>query len=225
MISDEMLSQATMEYEQALLGALPEDVPPHTFSKGFEKKMARICRKKKHSSAYTAFKRVACAMIVVALLGSTAVLSSAEGHATVMGWINMVSRYFSSEESLVPVARTYDLSGLPDEYTLCERQEIDGGGFSVYLHKSGDSLIFNYQFDPNAGNFRMKFEDHIDITLYAENENSISMRYVFDLIDYLRKNTRNVKVRTAIHHTDPVEVFRVSNKMFWGETISHVTIR
>ena len=75
----------------------------------------------------------------------------------------MVSRYFSSEESLVPVARTYDLSGLPDEYTLCERQEIDGGGFSVYLHKSGDSLIFNYQFDPNAGNFRMKFEDHIYI--------------------------------------------------------------
>ena len=69
------------------------------------------------------------------------------------------------------------------------------------------------------------FEDHIDITLYAKNENSISMRCVFDLIDYLRKNTRNVKVRTAIHYTDPVEVFRVSNKMFWGETISHVTIR
>ena len=163
MISDELLNEATREYEEALLGALPETVPPHTFSKTFEKKMARLCRKTKHSSTYTAFKRVACAMIVVALLGSTAILSSAEGHATVMGWINMVSQYFSSEESLVLVARTYDLSGLPDEYTLCERQEIDGGGFSVYLHKSGDSLFFDYQFDPNAGNFRMKFEDHIYI--------------------------------------------------------------
>ena len=69
------------------------------------------------------------------------------------------------------------------------------------------------------------FEDHIDITLYSQNADSISMSYVMNLIDYLRKNTRNVKVHTAFHRTDPVEVYRVSNKMFWGETISHVTIR
>ena len=69
------------------------------------------------------------------------------------------------------------------------------------------------------------FEDHIDITLYAQNSNSIGMSYVMDLIDYLRKNTRDVKVCTAFHWTEPVEVYRVSNKMFWGETISHVTIR
>ena len=64
MISDEMLTQAAQEYEQALLGALPETVPAHTFSKTFQKKMARLCRKTKHSSAYTAFKRVACAVIL-----------------------------------------------------------------------------------------------------------------------------------------------------------------
>ena len=69
------------------------------------------------------------------------------------------------------------------------------------------------------------FEDHIDITASTQNSNSISMKYVMDLIDYLRKNTRDVKVRTAFHRTDPVEVCRVSHKMFWGETISHVTIR
>lgn len=69
------------------------------------------------------------------------------------------------------------------------------------------------------------FEDHIDITLHSQNSDSISMSYVMNLIDYLRKNTRDVKVCTAFHRTEPVEVYRVSNKMFWGETISHVTIR
>lgn len=69
------------------------------------------------------------------------------------------------------------------------------------------------------------FEDHIDITAYTQNSDSISMNYVMDLIDYLRKNTRDVKVCTAFHRTDPIEVYRVSHKMFWGETISHVIIR
>lgn len=69
------------------------------------------------------------------------------------------------------------------------------------------------------------FEDHIDITLYSQNSDSISMNYVMNLIDYLRKNTRDVNVCTTVHRTDPVKVYRVSHKMFWGETISHVIIR
>lgn len=163
MISEEMLMQATREYETALLGALPEAVPAHTFSKGFEKKMARIRRKAKYFSGSGAFKKIACAVIVVALLGGTAILSSAEGYTTVVGWINMVSRYFSSEEPSVPVVRSYELSGLSEEYTLLEKQKIDGGGFELYMHKSGKGLSLDYLFDPSAGNFRMKLEDHIYI--------------------------------------------------------------
>lgn len=162
MISDEMLSQAAMEYEQAILGALPEDVPPHTFSKGFEKKMARICRKSKHSSAYTAFKRVACAMIVVVLLGSTAVLSSAEGHATVMGWINMVSGYFTQKAD-EPVYSNYDLKEVPEGYRLVERSQRKGGGFVLYVDQQGQFLVFDYQVVPDAGAYYMKMENHIHL--------------------------------------------------------------
>ena len=162
MISDELLNEATREYEEALLGALPETVSPHTFSKGFEKKMARICRKSKHYSAYTAFKRVACALIAVALLGSTAVLSSAEGHATVMGWINMVSGYFTQKAD-EPVYSNYGLKEVPEGYRLVERSQRKGGGFVLYVDQQGQFLVFDYQVDPDAGAYYMKMENHIHL--------------------------------------------------------------
>ena len=162
MISDEMLSQAAQEYEQALLGALPETVPPHTFSKTFEKKMARLCRKTKHSSTYTAFKRVACAMILVALLGSTAVLSSAEGHATVMGWINMISDRFT-QKTEEPIAKNYDLKEVPEGYRLAEHSQRNGGGFVLYVDHRGSFLVFDYQYDPDGGSYFMKMENHIHL--------------------------------------------------------------
>ena len=162
MISDEMLTQAAQEYEQALLGALPETVPAHTFSKTFQKKMARLCRKTKHSSAYTAFKRVACAMIVVVLLGSTAVLSSAEGHATVMGWINMISDRFT-QKTEEPIAKNYDLKEVPEGYRLAEHSQRRGGGFVLYVDQRGNFLVFDYQYDPNGGSYFMKMENHIHL--------------------------------------------------------------
>ena len=162
MISDEMLTQAVQEYEQALLGALPETVPAHTFSKTFQKKMARLCRKTKHSSAYTAFKRVACAVILVALLGSTAVLSSAEGHATVMGWINMISDRFT-QKTEEPIAKNYDLKEVPEGYRLAEHSQRKGGGFVLYVDQRGNFLVFDYQYDPNGGSYFMKMENHIHL--------------------------------------------------------------
>ena len=162
MISDEMLTQAAQEYEQALLGALPETVPAHTFSKTFQKKMARLCRKTKHSSAYTAFKRVACAMILVALLGSTAVLSSAEGHATVMGWINLISDRFT-QKTEEPIAKNYDLKEVPEGYRLAEHSQRRGGGFVLYVDQRGNFLVFDYQYDPNGGSYFMKMENHIHL--------------------------------------------------------------
>ena len=162
MISDEMLTQAAQGYEQALLGALPETVPAHTFSKTFEKKMARLCRKTKHSSAYTAFKRVACAVILVALLGSTAVLSSAEGHATVMGWINMISDRFT-QKTEEPIAKNYDLKEVPEGYRLVERSQRKGGGFVLYVDHRGSFLVFDYQYDPDGGSYFMKMENHIHL--------------------------------------------------------------
>ena len=162
MIFDEILAQAAQEYEQALLGALPETVPAHTFSKTFQKKMARLCRKTKHSSAYTAFKRVACAMIVVALLGSTAVLSSAEGHATVMGWINMISDRFT-QKTEEPIAKKYDLKEVPEGYRQVEHSQRKGGAFVLYVDQRGNFLVFDYQYDPNGGSYFMKMENHIHL--------------------------------------------------------------
>ena len=162
MISDEMLTQAAQEYEQALLGALPETVPAHTFSKTFQKKMARLCRKTKHSSAYTALKRVACAVILVALLGSTAVLSSAEGHATVMGWINMISDRFT-QKTEEPIAKSYELKEVLEGYRLVERSQRNGGGFVLYVDHRGSFLVFDYQYDPDGGSYFMKMENHIHL--------------------------------------------------------------
>ena len=204
MISDEMLTQAAQEYEQALLGALPDTVPAHAFSKTFQKKMARLCRKTKHSSAYTAFKRVACAVILVALLGSTAVLSSAEGHATVMGWINMVSGYFTQKAD-EPVYSNYDLKEVPEGYRLVERSQRKGGGFVLYVDQQGNFLVFDYQYDPNGGSYFMKMENHIHLQetvdgqlmdIYLSQDPayrnavvwSVSGKATFSISAYLEKN-------------------------------------
>lgn len=160
MISDEILIQAATEYEQALLASLPEEIPPHTFSKGFERKMARLCRKTKHTPAYNAFKRVACALIVVAVLGSTAVLSSADGHATVMGWIDLFAGSHSQKTD-DPIVRNYDLSKIPEGYRLVEHSQRKGGGFVLYADLEGKFLVFDYQYDPDGGSYYMKMEDHI----------------------------------------------------------------
>lgn len=163
MISDEMLRQGAFEYEQALLDSLPEDLPRHTFSQGFEKKMSRICHKTKHPFAYRAFKRVACALIVVTLIGSMALMSSAQGHATVMGWINMVSDYFSLRDTAQTRVYSYDLSQIPEGYRLVERSARKGGGFVLYANAAGQFLVFDYQYDPNGGVYYMKMENHIHL--------------------------------------------------------------
>lgn len=124
--------------------------------------MARLCRKTKHSSAYTAFKRVACAVILVALLGSTAVLSSAEGHATVMGWINIISDRFT-QKTEEPIAKNYDLKEVPEGYRLVEHSQRRGGGFVLYVDQRGNFLVFDYQYDPNGGSYFMKMENHIHL--------------------------------------------------------------
>ncbi len=170
MISDERINEAVREYEEALLGALPETVPEHTFSKGFEKKMARIRHKTKHAPAYTAFKRVACAMIVVALLGSTAILSSAEGHATVMGWINMVSGYFSPKDAAAPAPKSYGLAEVPQGYRLVEQSQRNGGGFVLYVDLQGKFLVFDYQVDPDGGSYYLKMENHIHLQETVEGQ-------------------------------------------------------
>ena len=160
MITEEQISQAAGEYEQALLAALPAEVPEYTFSKGFEKKLARIRRKAKRTSGGGAFKKIACAVVVVALVGSTAVLSSADGHATVMGWINMVSQYFSPKESK-PTAREYCLTQVPEGYRQVERSRRKGGGFVLYADADGRFLVFDYQYDPDGGAYYLKMENHI----------------------------------------------------------------
>lgn len=159
MISEEMLMQATREYETALLGALPETVPSHTFSKGFEKKMARLCRKTKHSSAYTAFKRVACAMILVVLLGSTAILSSADGPATVWGWLGI----FTEKDTYDTTLRSYDFAEAPEGYSFVDRSERNNSGSVLYANASGRQLIFGYAFDPDGSSIYFIMDDHIHL--------------------------------------------------------------
>ena len=159
MISDEILTQAAKEYEQALLAAMPTAVAGHTFSKSFEKKMARLCRKTKHTSAYTAFKRVACAVILVALLGSTAVLSSADGPATVWGWLGI----FTEKDTYDTTLRSYDFAEAPVGYTFVRSSETSVDGVVLYANASGRQLIFGYTFDPDGSSIYFIMDDHIHL--------------------------------------------------------------
>lgn len=168
MISDEMLYIAAGEYEQSLLSSLPKAAEyDHSFSPKFEKKMRHLCHKVKYAPTYSFLKRIACAIIAIILCGSMLLMLNTDVRAAVVGWIketyNSFTSYFFVGGTNAPVARAYDLVGLPEGYILLGREETENSGSAVYADPEGSLLIFCYEFGPDAGALFIKPEDHIFI--------------------------------------------------------------
>lgn len=150
MISDEALSTAAAEYEQALLSSLPETSEcDHSFSPRFEKKMRHLAHKAKYAPAYSALKRIACAVIAIILCGSLLLMLDADVRAAVISWTKKTYQsynmyFFTGVADENPASQSYGFEKIPEGYTFVDRMDTDSGTTILYADQYGKYLDFSW---------------------------------------------------------------------------------
>ena len=156
MISKEMLKKAAAEADQAIRDSLPAPAEcEHEFSPSFQRKMRRTFRKAKHPVIYKLPKYAACFVLAVALASGTWLQVDAEARAAFFAGVRAQSESFVDygfigdppQKSNVVV---YDLTWLPGEFHLIDKQAIDGNTLMIYANDSGQRIIFSYSHGYNA---------------------------------------------------------------------------
>lgn len=154
-ISDEMLTRAAVEVEQAILNMFPDPSECHyTFSESFERKMRKLIRKAKHYTLHKVLYRAACIFISLFISASMLLAFNGEARAAVLDWIREnlagVYHYFfvGDAESEEPV--TYSPDWVPEGYTLIDSFSADYGETFVYIGDSGELLQYVYVYGSQA---------------------------------------------------------------------------
>lgn len=156
MISEEMLKKAAAEADQAIRDSLPAPAEcEHEFSPSFQRKMRRTFRKAKHPVIYKLPKYAACFILAVALASGTWLTVDAEARAAFFAWVreqyeSFVEYGFIGEPPQESNAVEYDLTWLPSEFHLIDKQAIDGNTLMIYADDSGQRITFSYSHGDNA---------------------------------------------------------------------------
>jgi len=152
-----MLRTAAANSRQRFVAALEQDCAhdaPHEFSPGFERKIKRLSRRADRPDIYRGLQRVA-SVLLAALMGTGVWLSvDTEARAAVVQWVqevyevHILYRYFSPPP--VDVLPTYEITALPEGYTLTE--SFTDETICVQMFENGESgMILTYQFiDPDT---------------------------------------------------------------------------
>lgn len=150
MISEEMLKRAAAEADQAIRDSLPTPREcKHEFSSSFQKKMRRTLRKANHPMIYKLPKRVAC-FVLVAILGSGTWLAvDAEARAAFFAWVReqyetFVEYRFVGDTLKENGAAEYELTWLPEGYSLQKEHTLNSGTYLTYTDDLGQRITFSY---------------------------------------------------------------------------------
>ena len=165
MITDEMIAEAALELNTAMLKDLPDsDCCSHKFSAGFEKKMNRLIRKAKHPRLYTFAQRAACILLVL-ILGFMALLAvSPTARAGVLGWIKKQYETVTSY-SFVGDPATYEptvfyIASMPEGYTEIIFDEGARRVVHIYANEDGNWLNFSYTTTPEETVYSLAVEGY-----------------------------------------------------------------
>ena len=172
MISEETLSAAVKEYAKEFYATLPETAEcDHTFSPEFEKKMRHLCHKTKYKPAYTFLKRMACAVVALILCASAFLALNTEARASVIGWIrdkySSYARYsFAHKTGVGGTLLNYEITILPEGYTLLMRKETNAGNFMIYHNGDGKIMQLGSYTSESGALFVGGYEyDHFEVTV------------------------------------------------------------
>ena len=165
MITDEMIAEAALELNTALLKNLPDtDCCSHVFSVGFEKKMNRLIRKAKHPRLYTFAQRAACILLVL-ILGFMALLAvSPTARAGVLGWIKKQYETVTSY-SFVGDPATYEptvfyIASMPEGYTEKLVADSAYNVVRIYTNEEDQQMFFSYTTTPDETVYGLAVEGY-----------------------------------------------------------------
>lgn len=150
MITETMLKRAATEADHAIIDSLPAPSEcVHQFSSSFQRKMHHIFRFAKHPVIHQLPKYVAFLVLVLTLASSIWLSIDAEARAAFFTWVreqyeSFVEYKFVGDTPEVNNEIVYELTWLPEGFSLQKGQHLDGGTYLTYTDNSGRRIIFSY---------------------------------------------------------------------------------
>ena len=138
MISNEFIRQATEEYQEESMSAIPtENEIDHVFSDRFEKNMESVIKKNKHPQLKRVLRMAASFVLVILMAGGSVMALSPTARAAVMGWLfgresdAYVYRSTGTDTDEETIT-TYDLAEIPEGYTLWQNMVMPTSSLVIY---------------------------------------------------------------------------------------------
>ena len=160
MISNLLLRQATEEYHEESMSAIPtENEIDHVFSNRFEENMKSVIKKNNHPQLKRVLRMAASFALVILVAGGSVMALSPTARAAVMGWLfgqdgTTFSYTSMGEESESDVYYKYELPQIPEGYYLW--QEIVDESQSILLYAEEETgHLLKVTASPNDGTSAM----------------------------------------------------------------------
>ena len=156
MISNEFIRQATEEYHEESMTAIPtENEIDHVFSEKFEKNMESVIKKNNHPQLKRVLRMAASFALVILIAGGSVMALSPTARAAVLGWLfgresdAYVYRSTGTETNEETIT-TYDFAEIPEGYTFQQNFLMPNSGLVIYSEESTGRLLKVF-FAPNDG--------------------------------------------------------------------------
>ena len=160
MISNFLLRQATEEYHEESMSAIPtENEIDHVFSDRFEENMKSVIKKNNHPQLKRVLRMAASFALVILVAGGSVMALSPTARAAVIGWLfgqdgTTFSYTSMGEESESDVYYKYELPQIPEGYYLW--QEIVDESQSILLYAEEETgHLLKVTASPNDGTSAM----------------------------------------------------------------------
>ena len=147
MISNEFIRQATEEYHEESMSAIPtENEIDHVFSDRFENNMRSVIKKNNHPQLKRVLRMAASFALVILVAGGSVMALSPTARAAVIGWLfdqeGTIFSYTSmGEESDSDVYYKYELPQIPEGYFLWQEIVDESQSIMLYAEEETGHLL------------------------------------------------------------------------------------
>ena len=156
MISNEFIRQATEEYHEESMSAIPtENEIDHVFSDRFEKNRNALIKKNHRPQLKHVLRLAASFALVILIAGGSVIAVSPTARAAVMGWLfgreadAYVYRSTGTDTNSNTIT-TYDFAEVPEGYTIWQNLLMPNSGVVIYS-EDGTGRFLKIFFAPNDG--------------------------------------------------------------------------
>ena len=147
MISNEFIRQATEEYHEESMSAIPtENEIDHVFSDRFEENMKSVIKKNNHPQLKRVLRMAASFALVILVASGSVMALSPTARAAVIGWLfgqdgTTFSYTSMGEESVSDVYYKYELPQIPEGYYLWQEIVDESQSIMLYAEEETGHLL------------------------------------------------------------------------------------